>query len=104
MSASKLAKKPRKPKAQSLPPRDRVKIEDTWNLGALFAGDAEWQAAFDKWKKLIPRFARFRGTLAEGPKQLAACLKFDEEFDRAGERLGTYAFLRTAEDQASSDA
>ena len=31
---------------------------------------------------------------------LADCLRFDEEFDRAGERLGTYAFLKTAEDTA----
>ncbi len=35
---------------------------------------------------------------------LAACMKFDAEFERAGERLGTYAFLRTSEDQANSDA
>lgn len=56
-----------------------------------------------KWKKLIPKFEKFRGTLADGPKQLAACLKFDEEFDRVGERLGTYAFLKSTEDQASSN-
>src|SRR5207237_10199930 len=33
---------------------------------------------------------------------LAACLEFDIKFDRAGERLGTYAHLKTAEDQADS--
>ena len=36
-------------------------------------------------------------------RQLAACLEFDTDFDRAGERLGTYAFLKTAEDTANSD-
>jgi oligoendopeptidase F len=79
-----------------------VKVEDTWNLETLFASDDEWEAAFEKWKKLIPRFAKFRGTLADGAKQLAACLKFDEEFDRAAERLGTYAFLKVAQDQSDS--
>jgi oligoendopeptidase F len=34
---------------------------------------------------------------------LAEALTFDSEFDRACERLGTYAFLRTTEDQSDSD-
>ena len=34
---------------------------------------------------------------------LAACLQFDAAIDRAGERLGVYAFLKTAEDQGNSD-
>ena len=50
----------------------------------------------------IERFAPFRGTLADGPDRLAACLEFDAEADRAGERLGSYAMLRAAEDQADS--
>src|SRR5688500_18182800 len=90
------------PKGKTLPPRAKVKVEDAWNLSSLFVSDAEWEAAFEKWKKLIPKFEKFRGTLGESAKQLAACLKFDEEFDRLGERLGTYAFLKTAEDQANS--
>jgi len=101
------AKSPRSksssPKAKTLPPRERVKTDDTWDLASLFASDAEWEAAFEKWKKLIPKYEKFRGTLADSAKQLAACLKFDEEFDRLGERLGTYAFLKTAEDQANSN-
>ena len=43
-----------------------------------------------------------RGTLGDDAETLAACLKFDEEFDRAGERLGVYAHLKTAEDTADS--
>ena len=31
------------------------------------------------------------------------CLKFDRDFDRLGERLGTYAFLKTAEDATNSN-
>jgi oligoendopeptidase F len=96
--------KPAKPKSKTLPPREKVKVEDTWNLATLFASDAEWEAAFEKWKKQIPRYAKFRGTLGESAKHLAACLKFDEEFDRLGERIGVYAYLKAAEDQANSAA
>ena len=54
------------------------------------------------WEKRIAGYAEFQGKLGESAETLAACLKFDEDFDRAGERLGTYAYLKTAEDTADS--
>ena len=50
-----------------------------------------------------PGYEKFRGKLGESAEMLAACLQFDAAIDRAGERLGVYAFLKTAEDQANSD-
>ncbi len=87
---------------KKLPPRSKVKTADTWDLGSLFASDDEWEAAFAKWQKQIKKYAPFRGTLGDGPAQLAKLLKFDSKFDRDGERLGSYAFLKTAEDTANS--
>ena len=49
------------------------------------------------------RLREVRGKLGDSAETLAECLEFDIEFDRAGERLGTYAFLKTAEDTANSD-
>ncbi len=92
----------KKPKQKSLPPRGKVKPADTWDLSSLFPNDAAWEAEFDKWEKQIKRFASFRGTLAKSAGQLAACLKFDAAFDRLGERLGTYAYLKTTENTADS--
>ena len=89
-------------KAKQLPPRSKVKPSDCWDLGSLFPDDDAWEEAFGKWGKRIPGYAKFRGRLAEGAKTLAGCLKFDVNLDRAGERLGTYAFLKTAEDTADS--
>ncbi|HWB09460.1 MAG TPA: oligoendopeptidase F [Pirellulales bacterium] len=90
------------PRVKSLPRRSQVKPADTWDLSSLFANDEEWEAAFTKWEKDIARYARHRGKLGESPKALAACLKFDIDFDRAGERIQTYAFLKSAEDTANS--
>jgi len=87
-----------------LPKRSQVKAADTWDLSSLFENDEAWEAAFKKWEKRIGGFEKFRGKLGESPKSLAACLKFDNDFDRAGERVGTYAFLRSAEDTANGDA
>jgi oligoendopeptidase F len=93
----------RKTPVKKLPPRDRVPKNDTWDLSSLFTGEADWDAAFERWRAKIAGYARFRGRLAESPRLLAKCLKFDLDFEREAERLGTYAFLRTAEDQTDSD-
>ena len=45
----------------------------------------------------------FAARWATAPAALAKCLAFDSDFDRDGERLGTYAHLKTAEDMADSD-
>ncbi|MGA2059180.1 MAG: oligoendopeptidase F [Thermoguttaceae bacterium] len=87
---------------KNLPPRNKVKPSDTWDLCSLFSGDRAWEQAFLAWEKQIAGYSKFQGKLAESPGTLAECLRFDEEFDRAGERLGTYAFLKTAEDTAQS--
>ncbi|MEM1304440.1 MAG: oligoendopeptidase F, partial [Planctomycetota bacterium] len=87
---------------KTLPPRSKVKPADTWDLASLYPSDAAWEEAFKSWDKKIAGYEKFRGTLADGPAALAKCLRFDSEFDRLTERLGTYAFLRTTEDQADS--
>ncbi|MCX7427554.1 MAG: oligoendopeptidase F [Planctomycetia bacterium] len=89
-------------KLRQLPPRGKVKEADRWDLGSLFPDDDAWESAFLAWEERIPDYARFQGKLGDNPEMLAACLQFDLDMDRAGERLGTYAFLKTAEDAANS--
>ncbi len=89
-------------KVKQLPPRSKVKPADRWDLSSLFPHDDAWEAAFTKWAKRINGYGRFQGKLADDPNTLAACLKFDLDLDRAAERLGTYAFLKTAEDTSDS--
>ncbi len=85
-----------------IPKRSDVQPSDTWDLSSLFADDPAWEDAFSKWEQQIDQYAQFQGTLSQGPEQLAACLEFDSQFDRLAERIGTYAFLKTAEDTGNS--
>lgn len=89
-------------KTQRLPKREAVRPADTWDLTGLFEDDAAWEAALGRLERRIEGYARFRGRLGESPALLAKCLAFDSRVDRLGERLGVYAFLRTAEDQTNS--
>ena len=86
-----------------LPKRSEVNIEDTWDLSKLFPDNETWEATFNEFESQIDGYAKFKGTLANGAAELAACLKFDSHMDRLAERLGNYAFLRTAEDQTNSE-
>ena len=87
-------------KSKTLPSRDKVKPGDTWNLGALYLSDAAWEKAFAKWEKLAGGYARYKGHLADDAATLLACLQFDAAVDKEADTLGTYAFLKTAQDQA----
>jgi len=89
-------------KVKTLPPRSKVKEADTWDLSSLTTGDEEWEDQFKRWERQIASYERSRGRLGDSAKALADCLKFDLAFDRRGEQLGVYAFLKTTEDQADS--
>jgi oligoendopeptidase F len=89
-------------KTQRLPARADVKATDVWDLSSLYPDDAAWEKAFRRYEHRIPGYDRFRGQLGASAAALAECLKFDLDVDRLGERLGTYAFLKSAEDQANS--
>ena len=89
---------------KKLPPRKDVAPGDTWDLASLFRSDAEWDTALGVWERRIPEFAAFAGTLGSSAERLAECLAFDLAYDREGDRLGTYAHLRAAEDQAAAEA
>jgi oligoendopeptidase F len=85
-----------------LPKRSDVKPADTWDLAPLCEGDPQWELLFQKLDKQIATYEKFRGKLGEGAKTLAACLKFDNEFDRLAERVGGYAHLKVTEDQTNN--
>ncbi len=82
--------------------RSEVAAGDTWDLTSLYSSDADWEADFKVLETLTGEYSSFRGRLAEGSKVLADCLQLDLKVDRLAERLGTYAFLKTTEDQANN--
>lgn len=85
-----------------LPLRSKMKPSDCWDLGSLFPADEAWEKTFTAWEQRIEGYQQFQGRLGASAETLAACLDFDTQFDREGERLGTYAFLKTAEDTTNS--
>ncbi len=82
--------------------RSAVPVADTWDLSRLFPDDAAWEAAFAAWQGTFAGYAAHKGTLGDSPLSLKAAVEFDLAVERAGDRLGTYAFLRFTEDVGES--
>lgn len=85
-------------------PRSQVRPADTWDLTPLFASVADWEAAYTKASDLLSRYETFKGRLGQGAGVLRDYLEFDAEVSRLFDRLGTYASLRTTEDQGDAAA
>lgn len=91
------------PSSSTLPKRSQVNPADQWDLASLYPSDGEWEKAFDEWQKRIERYGSYQGQLGQSAGRLGELLAFDADFERVGERLGTYAFLKTSEDQGDSN-
>ena len=85
-----------------LPERQDVKIEDTCNLDSLFVDESSWEESFSQFEQQLEGYQQYQGKLADSAETLAACLQFDSQLERHGERLGIYAFLLTTQNQADS--
>ena len=89
-------------KTKSIPPRSAVKQEDTWDLTPLYRSDTAWERAFKRLERMTADFATFRGRLHRSAKAIRACFDFQTEFEKLAERIGSYAFLKSAEDVANN--
>ncbi len=89
---------------QTIPSRSEIAAEDKWNVESLYASVSDWERDFSAWEAKISQYASFRGTLKDGPEAVRKCLNFCFGMDRESEKLGTYAFLKVAEDAGNSDS
>ena len=62
-----------------------------WNLGDLFASEADWTKAKDAAAKRVPELAKFKGKLGKSPKDLLAALQAMYDLDLQLSRLNVYA-------------
>ena len=85
----------------TIPERNEVAIENTWDLSKLFADDASWDKGVEQFESLAKQLSDFKGTLGQSAARLRECLDFMNEIELLDERLGYYAMLRYSEDAGS---
>ena len=73
-----------------------------WNLEALYADAAQWEADFAKLDAAAEKFFACKGHLAESPEMLKYAIECSDEFDRLAEKVYTYAHLKSDENTADN--
>lgn len=84
--------------------RDRVAVEDTWDLTTIYQDDAAWEAEAERLPGLIQTAAAHRGRLGESAGRLERALDDAMAVRLATERLRVYASLKRDEDTGDSGA
>jgi oligoendopeptidase F len=90
------------PAGGAIPTRDQVALGDTWDLTALYATPAAWQADFEKLQQTYEQIAKWKGRVGASAESLREVLEFEKSLGLLIERLYHYASLKSSED--SSDA
>ncbi len=75
----------------TLPPRNQVPIEQTWDLNSIFATPADWEAAYQQLQELLPHLSAFQGRLKAGPTVLLEYLQLAQEAGTLMGKISTYA-------------
>jgi len=85
-------------------PRQRrdVPREDRWNVEALYADDAAWEADLAIAQELPAQIEAYQGRLAESVETLAAAIRVLLDAHRHIEKVYVYAHLRNDEDLGNS--
>ncbi|MFC1481348.1 oligoendopeptidase F [Candidatus Neomarinimicrobiota bacterium] len=82
-------------KSESVPTRDQVPIEDTWNANDIFPSDDAWEAGFKEAEGLIANFAQYEGKLGKSGTSLLAGIRHMEETWKLMELLLVYASFKS---------
>jgi len=83
---------------QSRLARADVPVEMTWDLSDLFASPAHWETELAALDAARAEVDPFRGRLGDSAATLRRCLDTAETLQARLMRLGTYAYLRNAQD------
>lgn len=89
---------------RTIPARNEIAIEDTWDLESIFPSEEAWQQAFEHLAAELPSFDRFRGHLGDNPQTLANFLDATDNLRRTQGKVFTYARLSHATDTADERA
>ena len=77
--------------AKQLPKRSEVKVEDTWDLTALFENEDAFENAIKKVQDLVEEVCKYEGKECDSAENLLACAKLSDEIFSLLERVYSYA-------------
>jgi oligoendopeptidase F len=84
---------------KKVPERSEIATSYTWATETIFANLDEWEAAFARIEKDIPKLEAFKGRLGSSPETLLKFLELRDDIEPRFEKVWVYASLRSDEDK-----
>lgn len=84
--------------------RDKLAVEDTWDLTTIYATDDAWEADYGTVRELLDNAVSFRGRLGESADVARQGLDAVFAVNHLVSRLAVYASLRRDEDTTNTEA
>ena len=75
----------------TLPARNNVAVEQTWDLASIFPTPADWEAACQELVGLLPGLSSYQGRLGESPQTLLEYLNRFQDTARLAGKINVYA-------------
>ena len=85
----------------SIPRREQVPEEFTWNLGDMYESDEKWLEEYEALMKLPERVSAYQGRLGESAETLLEYLRLGDELDVRLGMLYGYASCKADQDSAN---
>jgi len=88
---------------QKVAERSDIDQQHLWATENIFPNKEAWEKEFAALKPMIEKLAGFKGTLSQGPEQLAAAVKLRDELEPRLARVYVYASLLADQDTRVSE-
>ncbi|MGG1573332.1 oligoendopeptidase F [Fictibacillus sp. NRS-1165] len=89
-------------KSKSLPKREELPQQDTWDLEAIYETNDKWEEEFNEIKGLLPELKKFQGKLGVSADTLYHFFQKQDELTKKLGKLYTYAHMRYDQDTTNS--
>jgi oligoendopeptidase F len=87
---------------KTLPTRNEVPVELTWDLTTIYPTEEAWEADFARCSEYPAKLSAYKGRIRRSGRILLEYIKLSEECSQMGRRLYLYAHLHSDEDTANS--
>ncbi|UDQ97004.1 oligoendopeptidase F [Lentisphaerota bacterium WC36G] len=86
----------------SIPTREEIPQEMTWDLTAIYKTNKDWETDFAKIDGLLEDVLQYEGKIKDGPETLKALIEANDNLERLAEKLYVYSHLLADQDTANS--
>ena len=88
---------------RTVPTREEMDINFTWDLSSLYVSDEAWEEAFKKAENMENTFSKYDGNLSKNSSTLLKCLQLNDKAGMLLDKLWSYASRKSDQDLGNTE-